>query len=37
VELLPEHYDVDTGADVERLRADVDARETPRTARWLAG
>ena len=33
VELLPDHHDVDTAADLGRLQPDA---RTPRTARWLA-
>ncbi len=34
-ELLPEHYDVDTAADVERMRPDLTEDRTPRTLHWL--
>ncbi len=36
VELLPAHYDVDTAADLLRLRPDLDPRASPRTLRWFA-
>ena len=32
---LAPHYDVDTAADLSRLRADAEPRSTPRTCRWL--
>lgn len=34
VQLLDPHYDVDTAADLSRLRADL-SEATPRTRRWL--
>ena len=36
VALLEPHHDVDTEADLRLLRAEVDAKLTPRTAQWLA-
>lgn len=35
LELLPEHYDVDTAEDLDRLARDVSERRTPRTLHWL--
>ncbi len=32
---LAPHYDVDTAADLSRLRRDAETRTTPRTRRWL--
>jgi rSAM/selenodomain-associated transferase 1 len=33
--LLPEHYDVDTAEDLDRLEPDLSESRTPRTLNWL--